>query len=140
MRGGAIAAARSLIGMAGRLMLARYLLVSVCALCADTMLFLALARYLSPGLAACAGYLFGIVVHWALSVRFVFQDRAQGRAGPVQKLSFLLSALLGLGITVGVVSLASRLGAPALAAKGIAVTMSFTLVYLVRKHVVFARA
>ncbi|MFD1106176.1 GtrA family protein [Sphingobium olei] len=134
-----IAAARSLTGMAVRLMLARYLLVSLCALCADTLLFLALSdRLLPPGGAACAGYLFGILVHWALSVRFVFQDRVNGRASHAQRLSFALSALLGLGVTVGTVSLAIQAGLPAAPAKAIAVIASFTLVYLVRKHVVFS--
>ncbi|MEA3389609.1 GtrA family protein [Sphingobium sp. CCH11-B1] len=134
-----IAAARSLTGLAARPMLARYLLVSLCALCADTLLFLALSdRLLPPGGAACAGYLFGILVHWALSVRFVFHDRISGRANHAQRLSFALSALLGLGVTVGIVSLATQTGLPAAPAKAIAVIASFTLVYLVRKHVVFA--
>jgi putative flippase GtrA len=133
------AAARSLTGFAARLMLTRYLLVSLCALCADTLLFLALSdRLLPPGAAACAGYLFGILVHWVLSVRFVFRDRLSRRASHAQRLSFVLSALLGLGVTVGIVSLATHAGLPAAPAKAIAVAVSFTLVYLVRKHVVFA--
>jgi putative flippase GtrA len=145
MRAGAVAGARGLTALAlrqvlGRLMLARYLLASIVALCADTALFLALShRLLPPAPAACAGYVFGIAVHWLLSVRFVFTGGVAARASAAQPLQFLLSALLGLGVTTGVVALATGAGAPALPAKLAAVAISFTLVYLVRKHVVFAR-
>jgi putative flippase GtrA len=141
MRAGAGAVTRGLTALASRLMLARYLLASIVALCADTALFLALSdRLMPPGWAACAGYVFGIAVHWLLSVRYVFTGRVAGRASTAQRLQFLLSALLGLGVTTGVVGAATGLGAPALPAKMAAVAISFTLVYLVRKHVVFARA
>jgi putative flippase GtrA len=141
MRAGPVAVTRGLTALAARLMLARYLLASIVALCADTALFLALSdRLMPPAWAAGAGYAFGIVVHWLLSVRYVFAGQVAGRGSAAQRLQFLLSALLGLGVTTGVVALATGAGAPALPAKMAAVAISFTLVYLVRKHVVFAHA
>lgn len=127
--------------VAVRLMLARYLLVSLCALSIDTMFFLALSRWVMPaGWAALAGYGLGIVIHWLLSVRFVFAEQIGGRPTHGQRAGFLLSAGLGLAVTTGTVSTLAHFGSPALPAKMAAVLLSFTLVYLVRKYVVFARS
>lgn len=127
-----------LIGWAHRLTLTRYLAASILSLCVDMGAFLALcALGIAPWWAAFVSYALGIIVHWLLSVRFVFA--ATIGAGPTrgQQVQFLLSALMGLAITVGVVALLTALGIMALAAKGAAVLVSFIAVYLVRKHVVF---
>ncbi len=123
-----------------RLMLARYLIVSIGALCVDTALFLALSQWLMPaGWAAFLGYATGLLVHWSLSVRFVFGDGARPPSRG-QRASFVLSGLIGLALTVGTVSALGAVGTPAALAKAMAVLVSFTTVYLVRKHVVFARS
>lgn len=124
------------VALAARLTLTRYLAASILSLCADMGLFLALSRAgATPGWAAMLGYGTGIVAHWLLSVHFVFAGTLA--AGQEQRVQFLLSALLGLAITGVTVSLLTAAGLAAATAKGIAVLISFTAVYLVRKHVVF---
>ena len=51
---------------------------------------------------------------------------------------FLLSALVGLGITTGIVGLGSHYGLDPRIAKGIAIVASFQATYVLRKRVVFA--
>ena len=51
---------------------------------------------------------------------------------------FVLSALVGLGITTGIVGLGSRYGLDPRIAKGIAILVSFQATYVLRKRVVFA--
>lgn len=125
--------------IAARLMLARYLLVSICALCVDTALFLAATHMgVAPAWAAFAGYATGILAHWMLSVRFVFGNAIDGE-GPThaQRVSFVGSALLGLAITVGLVSGLTAMGVAPVLAKGASVGVSFFAVYVIRKYVVF---
>ncbi len=137
--GGVIATIAGCVGaLAARLMLARYLLVSIAALSVDIALFLALSHMgLPASWAAFIGYAAGIFVHWALSVRFVFAASVAGGPSHGQRVSFVMSALLGLAITVGLVSMLTAVGlAPALA-KAASVGISFVAIYLVRKYVVF---
>lgn len=125
-------------GLAARFTFTRYLAVSICALCVDTALFLMLARIGLPAAwAAFTGYTAGIVVHWGLSIRFVFARNIRSTPTHAQRLSFVLSALVGLAITVGMVSVLTTLGCAAVLAKAAAVTVSFIVVYMVRKYVVF---
>lgn len=125
--------------LASRLTLTRYLAASILSLCVDMGLFLALSTAgMIAGWAAILGYGAGILVHWLLSVRFVFTGMAAIRPGQGQCVQFLLSALLGLAITGLTVSMLTMAGMTAPVAKGISVIISFTAVYLVRKHVVFA--
>ena len=115
----------------------RYLLASVCALCSDMALFLALLRLgLHPTLAAFAGYVAGLILHWLISVRFVFLSTGRGTHG--QRLGFVLSALVGLGITVALVSGFAALGVAPAIAKLFAIPASFLSVYAIRKYGVFA--
>ena len=122
-----------------RLMFARYLLASIIALASDFALFLLLDRLgLAPVAAACGGYAGGLLVHWAISVRFVFDTGAGPSHG--QRLAFIASALLGMGMTMAMVGALSVVGvAPALA-KLLSVPVSFLTVYAIRKYGVFARA
>ncbi|WP_370307346.1 GtrA family protein [Sphingobium abikonense] len=122
-----------------RLMFARYLLASIIALASDFALFLLLDRLgLPPVAAACGGYAGGLLVHWAISVRFVFDTGAGPSHG--QRLAFIASALLGMGMTMAMVGALSLVGtAPALA-KLLSVPVSFLAVYAIRKYGVFARA
>lgn len=122
-----------------RLMFARYLLASIIALASDFALFLLLDRLgLPPVAAACGGYAGGLLVHWAISVRFVFDTGAGPSHG--QRLAFIASALLGMGMTMAMVGALSLVGtAPALA-KLLSVPVSFLTVYAIRKYGVFARA
>jgi len=119
----------------------RYGLASVVALGADIGLFMLLLRGgVGPAPAAALGYAAGILVHWLISSRLVFAGDAapRGSRRMRQKGLFVVSALIGLALTTAIVTLASRIGLMPLAAKGIAVMVSFQLTYMLRKSVVFA--
>lgn len=115
----------------------RYLLASVCALSADMGLFLLLNRLeLAPIAAACVGYVAGLIVHWLLSVHFVFNTGNE--ASFAQRAAFVGSALIGLTITMVLVGWLAALGVGSVPAKSIAVLVSFVAVYGIRKYGVFA--
>lgn len=136
MAGDSIAA--RCVALLMRLTLTRYLAASVLSLCVDMGLFLTMVWLgLSPAWSAILGYIAGIAVHWLLSVRFVFHSGATVAPTPTQRIQFLLSGLMGVAITGATVSLLTSLGLVAALAKIIAVAISFTTLYLVRKHVVF---
>ncbi len=129
----------ALTQLAARLMFARYLLASICALASDMGLFLLLDRMGAPPmLAAFGGYALGLLVHWILSIWFVFDTGA----GPThaQCAGFVASAVLGMGITVAIVGALSALHILPALAKLASVPVSFLTVYAIRKYGVFARA
>ena len=119
----------------------RYIGASAASLGVDFALFMAaLSLGMPPALAAASGYMAGIVCHWLISSRVVFTDRvASDVAGRrQQQVLFVLSALVGLGITTGIVGLGSRYGLDPRIAKGVAIVVSFQATYVLRKRVVFA--
>ena len=118
----------------------RYIAVSGGALGVDLGLyFLCLSMGIIATLAAAAGYLTGVFVHWLLSSRLVFDDVAKrGLARTRQKALFLTSAFIGLGITVAIVAVATRYGLDARLAKLAAVAVSFQTTYILRRTIVFA--
>lgn len=118
----------------------RYLAVSVAALSVDLGLFMMLRTAGLPvAIVAALSYAAGIVAHWALSSRMVFATRLEAPGTPRarQQLLFLLSALIGLAITVAIVSVVSLFTDPRLA-KLAAVAVSFQTTWLLRSRVVFA--
>ncbi|CAM5380170.1 GtrA family protein [Sphingobium scionense] len=125
--------------IAARFMFARYLLASICALSSDMAAFLMLSRIgATPMLAAFGGYAVGLVVHWVISIRFVFDTGA----GPsnTQRVAFVVSALIGMGITIAMVGGLSAVGIAPATAKLISVPASFLSVYAIRKYGIFARS
>jgi putative flippase GtrA len=119
----------------------RYIGASVASLGVDFAIFMAaLSLGVAPALAAACGYVAGIACHWLISSRFVFigQVAVDAAARRSQQALFLLSALVGLGITTAIVGLASRFGLDPRIAKGIAIVVSFQATYVLRKKVVFA--
>ena len=120
---------------------ARYIAASVVSLGVDFAIFmLAMSVGVPPAAAAACGYMVGIVCHWLISSRMVFvgqvaEDAASRRH---QQAMFVLSALVGLGITTGIVGLGSRYGLDPRIAKGVAIVVSFQATYVLRKKVVFA--
>lgn len=120
----------------------RYVGASMGALGVDLACFLLLLDTRTPAAAASAiGYAAGIAAHWWLSSRTVFGDRLAGAgAGRLgQQALFLVSAIVGLGITVGVVGFGTALGLDPRLAKLGAILASFQTMWLLRRHVVFAR-
>ncbi|MEM1052949.1 MAG: GtrA family protein [Pseudomonadota bacterium] len=118
----------------------RYLLASVGALAVDFGSFLAL---LSLGMmaapASAFGYSLGILAHWLMSSRAVFQDRVAdaGVARSRQKALFVISALVGLGLTIVIVGLGDWGGIDPRAAKLVAIGVSFFVTWLIRARLVF---
>lgn len=120
--------------------LVRYLLASIGALAVDVGTFLAL---LSLGVwaagASAIGYCLGIVAHWLLSSRTVFignvAERGAGRTR--QKALFVISALLGLGLTTAIVWAGDTSGFDPRLAKLVAIAVSFTATWILRSRVVF---
>lgn len=120
--------------------LVRYILASVGALAVDMGAFLALLAAGVPAMAASAiGYSAGIVAHWLLSSRKVFADQVAqgGMARTRQKAMFVISALIGLGLTTAIVGAATLAGVDPRAAKLVAIVASFAVTWLLRKRVVF---
>ena len=118
----------------------RYIGASVVSLGVDFAIFMvALSIGVPPALAAASGYIAGIICHWLISSRFVFsgQVAADGVARRSQQGLFILSALVGLGITTAIVGLGSRFGLDPRIAKAVAIVVSFQATYLLRKKVVF---
>jgi putative flippase GtrA len=119
----------------------RYVVVSVGALAVDMGVFLALLKSgMASTIAAAIGYGIGIVAHWTLSSRKVFQDRVSERGTrerTQQKAMFVVSALLGLVVTMSIVGIGDALGLDPRIAKVMAIGVSFMLTYLLRNVVIF---
>ena len=125
------------------LRLVRYVLASVGALAVDVGSFLALLSLAVPAAAASAfGYALGIVAHWLLSSRAVFADTVaeRGRERTKQKALFVVSAMIGLGLTTGIVGLADLGGIDPRLAKLVAIGVSFTVTWMLRNKIVFRSA
>ena len=123
-----------------QIVLVRYILASVGALAVDMGTFLALLSAGIPPVAASAvGYGIGIMVHWILSSRKVFADHVApgGMERTRQKAMFVISALIGLGVTTMIVGGASAAGLDPRVAKLCAIVVSFAVTWLLRKRVVF---
>jgi putative flippase GtrA len=119
----------------------RYIGASVVSLAVDFGVFVAaLGLGMPPALAAATGYVSGIASHWAISSRLVFAANVAASAAGrrQQQAMFVLSALVGLGITTGIVGLGSRYGLDPRIAKGVAIVVSFQATYILRRKVVFA--
>lgn len=120
--------------------LVRYGLASVGALAVDLGSFLAFMEAgLPPTPASAVGYSLGILAHWLMSSRAVFQDTVAhgGIERTRQKGLFVVSALVGLGLTTLIVALGDWAGLHPLIAKGAAIAVSFTATWLLRSKVVF---
>lgn len=123
-----------------RVMLLRYLLASVGALAVDMGTFLALIRMGLAAVAASAiGYSLGIVAHWLLSSRAVFNETVASERGARrrQKALFVGSALIGLALTTVIVAAGTTVGLDSRGSKVVAVGASFVATWLLRKRVVF---
>jgi putative flippase GtrA len=118
-----------------------YLAASALALGVDMGGFLMLLETgVTPAIASGLGYAAGIVAHWWLSSRAVFAGRLAmpGFERQRQQGLFLLSALVGLGITMAIVGLGHLAGLDPRLAKLVAVGVAFQTTYLLRRRIVFA--
>ncbi|MEL1251948.1 GtrA family protein [Aurantiacibacter gilvus] len=120
--------------------LVRYLLASVGALAVDVGSFLALLSLgMWPAGASAIGYCLGIAAHWLMSSRAVFIGNVaeRGVARTKQKALFVISALVGLGLTTAIVWAGDTSGFDPRLAKLVAIAVSFIATWLLRSRVVF---
>ena len=120
--------------------LSRYSLVSIAALALDFCLYIALmAEGVSPTLAGAIGYAVGTGLHYILSTRFVFNTATTDKMQARLLGEFALSGIAGIGVTALIIGLATKgVGLPALPAKVLAAGISFLVVFVLRRSVVFA--
>ncbi|HEY7669055.1 MAG TPA: GtrA family protein [Hyphomicrobium sp.] len=120
--------------------LSRYAIVSVLSLALDFAVFLALNGALGlPTLAGVSGYGCGILLHYHLSRRFVFDTSRSLKSGHRMLSEFVASGLIGLAVTAGVIALATTgFGWSPIIAKVAAAGASFLGVFLIRRTIVFA--
>ena len=120
--------------------LSRYTLASVAALGADfTFYVLLISASVKPTLAGIAGYAVGIIIHYVLSTRYVFYHAVASKSEQRQFVEFAFSGIAGILLTGFIIALSTGpLGMSAIAAKVIAVTISFAAVFAIRRSFVFA--
>lgn len=123
-----------------RIRLLRYGFASVAALAVDMGLFLALLAFAVPAaMGSAIAYSVGILTHWLISSRAVFNDSVAQR-GPErtrQKALFVGSALVGLALTTAIVGIGEIAGIDPRLAKLVAIVVSFAVTWLLRSRVVF---
>lgn len=122
------------------LRLVRYILASLGALAVDVGSFLAfMALGIEPTPASAMGYSLGILAHWLMSSRAVFQDTVatSGMARTRQKALFVISALAGLALTTLIVGIGDWAGGDPRLAKGFAIIVAFTVTWWLRSRIVF---
>lgn len=117
-----------------------YVVVSALALAVDLVFFQTLVTIgIRPKLAGAAGYMTGLALHYVLSKTFVFDVSASAKSKLQRRLEFFASGLIGLLITAGIIWLATEmLHVHASIAKLAAVAISFVVVFLIRRQIVFA--
>ncbi len=116
----------------------RYGGVSAAALGLDMGLYLALQPLMAAALAGVLSYLAGMMLHYALSARFVFAA-SQAKSGVRRFGEFLVSGLVGLALTAATIALiADVMHQDALLAKAVAVAVSFGATFVLRRAIVFA--
>ncbi|WP_321811065.1 MULTISPECIES: GtrA family protein [unclassified Burkholderia] len=120
------------------MMFSSYFVVSALSLVVDWGLFLALtsAIQVDAGISAWVAYLVGGGVNYVLSRRFVFRSATIGRRRIGEALLFAASCGFGSLLTAGIVHIAAA-AVGNIAAKWIAVAVSFITLYLVRRVAVF---
>jgi putative flippase GtrA len=120
--------------------LSRYTIVSALALGLDFVVYLSLASLgMRPATAGVIGYLGGGIVHYVLSVLFVFDIANQQKTTARRLGEFFVSGLVGLAITFAIIAFANEaLHLPPLPSKIAAVGVSFVAVFLIRRGIVFA--
>jgi len=118
----------------------RYGAVSAVALAVDMGLFLGLTGSgLGAVPSAVAGYAAGLVVHFVLSSRLVF-DAARTGKGRFRLIGeYVLSGIAGLLVTAATVAMLVEVaGLAPLPGKAAAVVLSFIVVFVIRRSIVFA--
>ena len=117
-----------------------YAFVSIVALAVDvSILYVATYRLGMPSyLAAILGYSSGLVVHYLLSVRYVFTHRRMGQRCRLEAMLYALTGIIGCAISSGTVFLGDLLEQPLIMSKFAAVIVSFVVIFVARKTLLFS--
>lgn len=120
--------------------LSYYTIVSAIALGVDLAVFSGLTMAGSRARwAGVIGYGVGLIVHYILSTRFVFETRGSTKTTLRRFVEFVISGVVGLVITWAIIALAvDVMHLPALVGKIAAVGVAFVVVFLLRRGIVFA--
>ena len=91
-------------------------------------------------LAGVVGYVIGMVLHFLLSCRYVFDAAATGKSRQRMFSEFVMTGLIGIGLTASLIWIMTEVvnQGPAIA-KLAAIAASFLAVFTLRRSVVFAR-
>ncbi len=121
--------------------LSYYTIVSAVALGVDLAVFKSLLLGgMRASLAGIAGYAVGLVLHYLLSVRYVFETQGSTKSAARRFGEFAISGGVGIAMTWGIIALATDvMHLPALLGKVAAVGTSFVVVFLLRRGIVFAK-
>ena len=112
--------------------------VSVVALAVDVLLlyFAVVSLGMPAVLAAALAYAAGLVVHYVLSVRYVFTFRRMAGCG--EAMVYALTGVMGILLSAGVVHIGGLLGQSLPVSKLVAVLPSFASVFIIRKMTLFS--
>lgn len=128
---------------AALIQLMRYGIVSAMALGADMSIFLGLtwSSGVRPALAGVIGYSIGLILHFVLSTGFVFDAAAAGKSFQRLFAEFAATGLAGVAITWSVIRTGTDvLALSPVAAKLLAIGLSFVAVFVLRRSFVFRPA
>lgn len=127
--------------MESRLEFTRYLAVSLIALAIDVGALFSLTQLgLHEAAAAAFAYMLGMVCHYLLSIRFVFQFRRLEQDKSREFVLYALSAFVGLGLSVGIVWIGAKSDVSVMLSKAAAVAVSFVVTFSLRKVLLFRHA
>lgn len=121
--------------------LGRYAFVSAVALGLDFAVFLILnhSEAVTAAMAGAIGYSMGLLLHYVLSVRLVFDPNSSLKTRRRLFAEFAASGLFGICITWAVIHIATNaLAMHSVSAKGLAVAVSFLAVFVIRRSIIFA--
>lgn len=104
------------------------------------LFFAAMQLNMPHYLAAATGYTVGLMVHYVLSVRYVFVYRRMAGQWRTELVLYFLTGLLGIALSAGIVHVGSLFGLPLIVSKLIATGVTFVVVFAVRKITLFTMA
>lgn len=119
----------------------RYTFVSGISLGLDLAVFAALiwATAMAVALAGALSCMAGLIVHYFLSVSFVFDPSETDKTHKQLVLEYMLTGAMGFAITASAIFICVDVaGLPAFLGKGVGIGATFVSVYLVRAGYVFA--
>lgn len=89
-------------------------------------------------LGAAVGYMVGLVVHYLLSVRYVFEYRRMLDYRHLELMLYVLSGVVGVALSAAIVHGGTLVGMPLIVSKMGATVAAFLAVFAIRKIALFS--